>query len=75
MDTPVFADQQKITLPIIMMIPFDIILEGSKEDDMFVPKTKYLVGGWLVVLFYGLSNLFGSFNPELNFNQFTWVQV
>ena len=25
--------------------------------------------GWLVVLFYGLSTLFGSFNAELKFKQ------
>ena len=29
--------------------------------------------GWLVVLFYGIITLFGSFNTKLNFKQFTLV--
>ena len=27
--------------------------------------------GWLVILFYGVSNVFGSFNIELNVKQFS----
>ena len=29
--------------------------------------------GWLDVLFYGLSTIFGSFNAKLNFKQFSIV--
>ena len=29
--------------------------------------------GWLVVLFYGVSKLLGSFTAELNFKQFSLV--
>ena len=29
--------------------------------------------GWLAVFFYGVSTLFRSFNPELNFKQFSLV--
>ena len=29
--------------------------------------------GWLVGWFYGVSNLFGSFNAEMNFKQFSLV--
>ena len=29
--------------------------------------------GWLVVLFYGISTLFGLFDAKLNFKQFSLV--
>ena len=29
--------------------------------------------GWLVVLFYSVSTIFGSFNTESNFQQFIFV--
>ena len=29
--------------------------------------------GWLLALFYGVSTLFGSFNAELDFKQFSLV--
>ena len=35
-------------------------------------QEKY-IDGWLVVLFYGVSTLSGSFNSELNFKQFSSV--
>ena len=31
--------------------------------------------GWLVGWFYGVSTLFWSFNGELNFKQFSLVQI
>ena len=34
-----------------------------------------LLAGWLVVLFYGISTLFGSFNAELSqFDKFQTIQ-
>ena len=34
-----------------------------------------LIVGWLVVSFYGISTLFGSFNAKLNFKQFNLVKL
>ena len=34
-------------------------------------KMNLQMVGWLVVLLYGVSTLFGLFNAELNFKQFS----
>ena len=38
-------------------------------------KIVYPSVGWLVRWFYGVSTLFGSFNAELNFTQFSLTEV
>ena len=47
----------------------------KNQIDMFRITLQKLVGFLLVVLFYGVSALFGSFNVELDFKQFSLVQV
>ena len=44
----------------------------SRIQQRFQVKDGHLIG-WLVVLFYGVSALFWSFNAELNFKQFNLV--
>ena len=46
--------------------PFEKILKNLINETM-------IVSCWLVGWFYGISILFGSFNTELNFKQFSLV--
>ena len=51
--------------------------DRGKENqipDSYIWLVGWLVG-WLVVLFFIVSTLFGSFNAELNFEQFSLEYV
>ena len=58
--TPFFRGRGSYTSAKIAVGLFKILLTELKVD-------------WLVVLLYGISIFFGSFNAELNFKQFSLV--
>ena len=47
----------------------------SKCAFLYTGRVSWLVVLFCLVVFYGVSTLFGSFNAELNFKQFSlaWV--
>ena len=47
-----------------------LFISACDMKEWFERNIFFIVVGWLVVLFYGESTLFRSFNAELNFKQF-----